>query len=145
MLYASLLAPTHPQAHVIILSSKWILSYFPIIITKTLTMTVSLFCCFSYSLWYRTACPQPSQPSLLAPSTCTTGPITLVSAAIPPNQSPLSIALSSPGDLLPYTSYEFQVGVTNSVGSINSTFSEPDTVTVSSSKEKLTLSCRFIL
>lgn len=63
---------------------------------------------------------------------CVLGPITLYSANISADTQ--SVILSSPVQLQHYTSYEFQVGVANSAGAVNSTFMEPDVVTVTSSK-----------
>lgn len=98
---------------------------------------MSLFSC-SYSLWYRRACPQPPQPHLPSPE-CTPSPtLTATAATLSSDTTTYSFEGSGANDPLPYTTYEFLVGTANSEGSVNSSFSEPDTATLQSGK--LTLS-----
>jgi len=98
-----------------------------------------LFSPCSYSLWYRAACPQAPQPNLVTQPDCTLGPTLLAKDSLSPDTR--SFLLSSPAQLNHYTSYEFQVGVANSIGSINSTFQEPDIVTVTSSESCVVYVC----
>ncbi len=55
----------------------------------------------------------------------------MVPTAIPGDQTTflLAAAPESSDDPLPYVAYEFMVGVANREGSVNSTYSQPDTVT----------------
>ena len=75
---------------------------------------------YSYSLWYRRACPQPPQQNIAVPD-CVLGPeVTLAD-----NISEVSFRWVGSGsdDPLPYSSYEFFVGAANTVGAVNSTSS----------------------
>lgn len=89
----------------------------------------------SYSLWYRRACPQPplSNPT----PGCIPGPLLVAADNIPADQTTYTLVGSGSNDPLPYTSYEFIVGAANREGSVNSSFSEPDTITPPSGKIKI--------
>ena len=70
---------------------------------------------------------------------CTLGSEIVVSTTIPGDQTTftLTAAPESDDDPLPYAAYEFMVGATNSEGSVNSTYSEPDTATPPGGKERV--------
>ena len=49
----------------------------------------------------------------------------MISETIPPNRTSFLFSANSSDDPLPYVAYEFMVGVSNSEGSVNSTYSDP--------------------
>ncbi len=87
----------------------------------------------SYSLWYQTSCPQPPQPNVIDPPRCQVGALSLVAADILPDQRLYTFTGSNLSDPLPYSSYQFQVGASNSEGNVISTLS-PATTTFASGK-----------
>ena len=92
---------------------------------------------YSYTLWYRQACPQPEQPFLSNLPSCSEGDRQQVPEVIPATQ--LSYVLSGTttngsNGVTPYTAYEFQVLARNGAGDVMSAFSEPNTNTLSAGK-----------
>lgn len=92
---------------------------------------------YSYTLWYRRACPQPEQPFLSNLPSCSEGGRQQVPEVISATQ--LSYVLSGTATngsngITPYTAYEFQLLARNGAGDVMSAFSEPNTNTLSAGK-----------
>lgn len=79
---------------------------------------ISVISLYSYTLWYRLACPQPEQPQLPSSTVCIEGPLIQVAST---DQTQYTVTGSVTADPLPYSRYQFLVQAENSVGAVNTT------------------------
>lgn len=83
---------------------------------------ISFISLYSYTLWYRLACPQPDQPQLPSSTVCIESRLIQVAST---DQTQYTVTGSVTTDLFPYSRYQFLVQAQNSVGAVNTTVSDP--------------------